>query len=311
MDMMFAGWNADYPDAYDFFHILLDGRTIHAANNNNLAYINNATLNKEIDAADALTGDARAKSFGKLDIYTMTKLAPWICDRQPRPARLRRTEYGRVSVPAGLRGDGSRHALPEVRTGQPVREPGTVGVGFGRRPPLYTSQTAKPLPRRAPHAPLPHPPSALGRRAVHRRDGDQLCALLPDPDRPREAGLREDLHPVGRASALRTLSAPTGPIYVQYGWFLGRLMPVGFKGGPHLKSPNLGPLVRQPRKREHDRREGRAGDGVARDRRDAPVDADRRADRDPAARCARDRCSTEHRWSRCSSASPRTPSGSA
>ena len=54
--MMFAGWNADYPDAYDFFHILLDGRTIHAANNNNLAYINNATLNKRIDAADALTG---------------------------------------------------------------------------------------------------------------------------------------------------------------------------------------------------------------------------------------------------------------
>jgi peptide/nickel transport system substrate-binding protein len=77
-DIMFAGWNADYPDAYDFFHILLDGRTIHAANNNNLAYINDATLNKGIDAADALTGDARAKAFGKLDIYTMSKLAPWI-----------------------------------------------------------------------------------------------------------------------------------------------------------------------------------------------------------------------------------------
>jgi peptide/nickel transport system permease protein len=30
------------------------------------------------------------------------------------------------------------------------------------------------------------------------------------------------------------------PLYVQYGWFLGRLMPVGFKGGPHLKTPNLG-----------------------------------------------------------------------
>ena len=55
---MFAGWNADYPDAYDFFHILLDGRTIHAANNNNLAYINDAALNKQIDAADALTGRA-------------------------------------------------------------------------------------------------------------------------------------------------------------------------------------------------------------------------------------------------------------
>jgi peptide/nickel transport system permease protein len=30
------------------------------------------------------------------------------------------------------------------------------------------------------------------------------------------------------------------PVYDQYGRFLGRLMPVSFKGGPHLKSPNLG-----------------------------------------------------------------------
>jgi peptide/nickel transport system permease protein len=30
------------------------------------------------------------------------------------------------------------------------------------------------------------------------------------------------------------------PVYVQYGRFLGRLMPLSFHGGPHLKSPNLG-----------------------------------------------------------------------
>jgi peptide/nickel transport system permease protein len=30
------------------------------------------------------------------------------------------------------------------------------------------------------------------------------------------------------------------PVYVQYGRFLGRLMPVSFRGGPHLKTPNLG-----------------------------------------------------------------------
>ncbi len=30
------------------------------------------------------------------------------------------------------------------------------------------------------------------------------------------------------------------PVYTQYGRFLGRLMPVSFKGGPHLKSPSLG-----------------------------------------------------------------------
>ena len=30
------------------------------------------------------------------------------------------------------------------------------------------------------------------------------------------------------------------PIYVQYGKFLGRLMPVSFNGGPHYKTPSLG-----------------------------------------------------------------------
>jgi len=30
------------------------------------------------------------------------------------------------------------------------------------------------------------------------------------------------------------------PVYVQYAKFLGRLMPVSFKGGPHFKEPNLG-----------------------------------------------------------------------
>jgi peptide/nickel transport system substrate-binding protein len=77
-DIMFGGWNADYPDPYDFFGILLDGRNIHAQNNNNLAYLNDATLNQKIDAANALTGSARSKAFGQLDIYTSSKLAPWV-----------------------------------------------------------------------------------------------------------------------------------------------------------------------------------------------------------------------------------------
>lgn len=77
-DVMFSGWNADYPDPYDFFGILLDGRNIHAQNNNNYSYLNDPTLNKKIDAANALTGSARAKAFGQLDIYTTTKIAPWV-----------------------------------------------------------------------------------------------------------------------------------------------------------------------------------------------------------------------------------------
>ncbi len=76
-DLMFAGWNADYPDPYDFFHILLDGTTIHDQNNNNLSYINDPTLNKAIAEDNKLSGDARLKAFGKLDVQTMTRLAPW------------------------------------------------------------------------------------------------------------------------------------------------------------------------------------------------------------------------------------------
>jgi peptide/nickel transport system substrate-binding protein len=77
-DLVFGAWNADYADPYDFFGTLLDGRTIRSANNNDLAYLNDATLNRKIDEAESLTGDARAKAFGRLDIYTTTKLAPWV-----------------------------------------------------------------------------------------------------------------------------------------------------------------------------------------------------------------------------------------
>jgi ABC-type oligopeptide transport system substrate-binding subunit len=78
MDAMFAGWNADYPDPYDFFGILLDGRNIHAANNNDFSYLNDATLNRKIDQANLLTGSSRNKAFGKLDVWTTKQLAPFV-----------------------------------------------------------------------------------------------------------------------------------------------------------------------------------------------------------------------------------------
>jgi ABC-type oligopeptide transport system substrate-binding subunit len=76
-DAMFAGWYQDYADGYDFFHILLDGRTLQASNNNNLAYFNQPSVDSKIDAANKLTGSARAKAWGALDIYTMKNYAPW------------------------------------------------------------------------------------------------------------------------------------------------------------------------------------------------------------------------------------------
>jgi peptide/nickel transport system substrate-binding protein len=76
-DAAIAGWYQDYADGYDFFHILLDGRTIASSNNNNFAYFNEPSVNAKIDAANEETGTTRAESWGKLDNYTMTNYAPW------------------------------------------------------------------------------------------------------------------------------------------------------------------------------------------------------------------------------------------
>jgi len=76
-DTAFAGWCADYNDPFDFINVLLDGRTIQENNNVNFAYYDNAGLNKQMDAAAAQFGDARAAAYSKLDFDIMTKHAPW------------------------------------------------------------------------------------------------------------------------------------------------------------------------------------------------------------------------------------------
>lgn len=77
MDLARAGWCADYLDAQNFINVLLDGRTIQDSNNVNFAYLNNASLNRKMDAANALSGDARAAAYSKLDLEIMRDLAPW------------------------------------------------------------------------------------------------------------------------------------------------------------------------------------------------------------------------------------------
>ena len=76
-DAALVGWNQDYPDPYDFENILLDGTNIHADNNNNLAYFNNGKVNKLLAAANRLTGAARYKQYGNLDILISKNYAPW------------------------------------------------------------------------------------------------------------------------------------------------------------------------------------------------------------------------------------------
>jgi peptide/nickel transport system substrate-binding protein len=70
-------WTDDYPDPYDFLNILLDGNNIHADNNSNLAYFNNARVNRLLRQANTLTGPARYKTYGNLDILLSRNHAPW------------------------------------------------------------------------------------------------------------------------------------------------------------------------------------------------------------------------------------------
>jgi ABC-type transport system substrate-binding protein len=76
-DAALVGWNQDYPDPYDFMDILLNGNNIHTDNNNNLAYFNNAKVNKLLDRANRLIGPARYRAYGDLDVMITKNYAPW------------------------------------------------------------------------------------------------------------------------------------------------------------------------------------------------------------------------------------------
>jgi ABC-type oligopeptide transport system substrate-binding subunit len=71
-----VGWFADYADPYDFIDILLNGDNIHEANNNNLSYLNVPALNKQMAAANALSGDKRYAAYQGLDLKIQRDYAP-------------------------------------------------------------------------------------------------------------------------------------------------------------------------------------------------------------------------------------------
>jgi hypothetical protein len=47
------------------------------SNNNNLAYFNVAKVNKLLESANRLTGPARYKRYGSLDLTISKNYAPW------------------------------------------------------------------------------------------------------------------------------------------------------------------------------------------------------------------------------------------
>jgi peptide/nickel transport system substrate-binding protein len=76
-DITSEAWIADYADPYDFINVLLSGDNIHESNNNNVAYFNDPTYNKAMRAASLLSGSARYKTYGNLDVSMMHNNPPW------------------------------------------------------------------------------------------------------------------------------------------------------------------------------------------------------------------------------------------
>jgi peptide/nickel transport system substrate-binding protein len=77
-DLIRGGWGADWPSASTVFPALFDGRTIRPSGNQNLAYINEAEINSEIDRIKVLKVDQAAGEWAKLDKMIMEKYAPVI-----------------------------------------------------------------------------------------------------------------------------------------------------------------------------------------------------------------------------------------
>ena len=77
-DLIWSAWQQDYADPSDFINVLLDGRTIpDEGSSPNAALFNSAKFNKLMDAASALSGQARLTAYGNLDIQIMREGAPW------------------------------------------------------------------------------------------------------------------------------------------------------------------------------------------------------------------------------------------
>ncbi len=76
-DITSEAWVSDYADPYDFINVLLSGDSLHDSNNNNVAYYNSPTYNKQMRQAALLSGASRYTAYGNLDVNMFSKDPPW------------------------------------------------------------------------------------------------------------------------------------------------------------------------------------------------------------------------------------------
>ena len=75
-DFAIVGWQADFPDPYDYINKLLCGCTIQDVQNNNVSYFNNKTADSLMNKAAQLRGSKRFSTYGNLDLKIQKTWAP-------------------------------------------------------------------------------------------------------------------------------------------------------------------------------------------------------------------------------------------
>ena len=69
-------WRADYADPYGLLEKLLDSRVIQNSESANPSYFDDPAVDRELDRIDALSGAARYRAFGRLDVEIASREAP-------------------------------------------------------------------------------------------------------------------------------------------------------------------------------------------------------------------------------------------
>ena len=82
-DLTDEAWQADYADPYDFVNVLLNGKFIQDANNNNYAYLNDPKYNSMMDRAALLFGSKRYQAYANIDAALTKDAVPWASRANP------------------------------------------------------------------------------------------------------------------------------------------------------------------------------------------------------------------------------------
>jgi peptide/nickel transport system substrate-binding protein len=76
-DVAMGSWAVDYADPVAYFEPLLDGRHLRKSGNSDKSYFDDPAIDARIDAANALSGDARRRAWANLDVDVMRNEPPW------------------------------------------------------------------------------------------------------------------------------------------------------------------------------------------------------------------------------------------